>query len=116
MPAELETPLRHSEIAEPPAGLVFEVGQPAFDAATATARFPYRLGELSFTETLRFPTLPDPAAAATAAFRKLLDLTAMVLGVSYFKLLAPFHIAAPRIALTEMERALILDVYENGLE
>ena len=45
---------------------------------------------------------------------KLLGLTALVLGVSYFKLLAPFRIESP-IALTADERAFVLDVYENGL-
>jgi hypothetical protein len=95
--------------------LVFTVEAPAFDVAAATARFRYRLGALAFTETLHFPPLPDAAAADLPAFRKLLDLTALVLGVSYFKLLAPFRIAAPSIALTGAERTFGLDVYENGL-
>src|SRR5690606_11454989 len=53
--------------------------------------------------------------AASPAFRKLLDLTAFVLGVSYFKLRAPFEIVASEIALSEAERAFAIDVYENGL-
>lgn len=97
------------------AALAFVVERPSFDAATATARFPYRLGDLSFAETLVFPPLPDAAAAEHPAFRKLLDLSAMVLGVSYFKLLAPFRIEAPAIPLSAAERAFVLDVYENGL-
>ncbi|HVW92748.1 MAG TPA: hypothetical protein VHB74_09075 [Devosia sp.] len=108
------TMTRDTEI-EALADLAFMVERPSFDPATATARFPYRLGDLAFTETLRLPPLPDPAAAATPNFKKLLDLTALVLGVSYFKLLAPFRIEAPEIALGEAERAFVLDLYENGL-
>jgi hypothetical protein len=67
-----------------PEAMAFTVEAPSFDAGTATARFPYRLGGLAFAETLRFPALPDPAAAEAPAFRKLLGLAALVLGVSYF--------------------------------
>jgi hypothetical protein len=75
------------------------------------ARFPYRLGDLRFTETLSFPA---GGTAAGAVWDKLLGLTALVLGVSYFKLLAPFRIESP-VALTAEERAFVLDIYENGL-
>jgi hypothetical protein len=95
--------------------LAFSVGRPSFDASAARASFPYRLGDLGFTETLQFPALPDPDAARAPAFLKLLDLAALVLGVSYYKLLAPFRIEAPDIPLTEAERAFALDLYENGL-
>jgi len=97
-----------------PEALTFTVEAPAFDAATATARVPCRLGALAFAETLQFPALPDPAAAETPAFRKLLGLTALVLGVSYFKLKAPLAIVTA-LPLTTRERAFVLDVYENGL-
>jgi hypothetical protein len=93
----------------------FFIDEPSFAAETGLARFPYRLGELHFVETLKFPALPDTRNAESAAFKKLLGLTAFVLGVSYFKLLAPLTIAAPGIALTEAERAFVIDVYENGL-
>jgi hypothetical protein len=89
--------------------LSFIVEPPVVDGTTI--RLPYRLGALRFTEVL---TLPAVEPAAGPAWDKLLGLTALVLGVSYFKLLAPFHIASP-IALTATERAFILDVYENGL-
>ena len=94
---------------------IFSIDRPLFDPGTATAAFGYRLGALSFTERLAFPPLPDPAAAQTPGFRKLLDLAALVLGVSYFKLKAPFRIDAPDLPLGEAERAFVLDVYENGL-
>jgi hypothetical protein len=98
----------------PMSDLRFSIDTPSFDADAATVAFTYRLGDLTFVETLAFPPVPDASAAASPAFLKLLNLTTLVLGVSYFKLLAPFVIAA-EIALTEAERAFILDVYENGL-
>lgn len=92
----------------------FTIARPSFDAASGTARFPYRLGDLDFTELLRFPAGANQAAATSPAFAHLLELTALVLGVSYFKLLAPFTLTT-EIGLTETERRLILDIYENGL-
>lgn len=93
----------------------FLIEKPSFDATTATASFRYRLDELSFTETLRFPAGLDSAASTGTSFAKLLDLTAIVLGVSYFKLKAPELIRAPDIPLTVDERAFAIDIYENGL-
>ncbi len=87
---------------------------PRFDPATGVASFGYGLGEHHFTETLGFPLGFDAAVRDTPAFGKLLGLTAIVLGVSYFKLRAPFTIRTG-IALTDKERAFALDVYENGL-
>ncbi len=92
----------------------FRIEKPAFDANTGVARFRYVLGELRFTETLQFPTSSDADAAASAAFGKLLDLTAIVLGVSYFKLKAPLHIETD-LPLTGPRRDFALDVYSNGL-
>lgn len=93
----------------------FLIERPSFDPATGRASFGYGLDGLHFLETLELPAGADEAAAASPAFRKLLDLTAVVLGVSYFKLKAPFEIATPAIPLTEAERAFAIDVYENGL-
>lgn len=95
-------------------GEIFEVGVPAFDAATGTARFGYVLGSLAFTEAVTFPPGFDPAVAETDTFRHLLALTALVLGVSYFKLKAPFVIRC-NAALSGRERDFVVDVYENGL-
>ena len=92
----------------------FQIDRPSFDPASGEARFTYRLGELSFTEVLGLPKGADAAKAQSASFLKLLDLTAFVLGVSYFKLRAPFDIAAD-LPLTEGEHAFVIDVYENGL-
>ena len=93
----------------------FRIERPSFDPATGLARFPYRLGDLTFTEILTLPAGADREAAGTPAFKKLLGLTALVLGVSYFKLRAPFAIQAPDIPLNAAERAFVIDVYENGL-
>lgn len=93
----------------------FRIENPSFDPDTGEARFPYTLNGLAFTEVLTLPAGADATAAASPAFEKLLGLTALVLGVSYFKLRAPFAIQAPGIPLTEGERAFVIDVYENGL-
>ena len=93
----------------------FRIESPSFDPASGEARFPYALNALTFTEVLTLPRGADAEASASPAFQKLLGLTALVLGVSYFKLRAPFAIEAPSIPLTEAERAFVIDVYENGL-
>jgi hypothetical protein len=93
----------------------FVIERPTFDPATGVARLAYRLDEFAFTEVLELPAGSDSAMAASPAFLKLLDLTALVLGVSYFKLRAPLVIAAPGIAMTAAERDFVIDVYENGL-
>ncbi len=92
----------------------FVIEKPAFDPATGIASFRYGIADRTFTETLTFPPGADLRMAETASFRKLLDLTAVVLGVSYFKLRAPFAIET-FIKLNEDERNLTLDIYENGL-
>ena len=94
----------------------FIIEAPEFSAATGKAAFTYRLGELRFVETLRFPTDGiDTGMAGSSAFAALLELTAAVLGVSYFKLLAPFEIDASALSLSGSQRAFLIDVYENGL-
>ncbi len=95
-------------------GETFTIEQPTFDASRGAGAFGYQLGNLRFVETLTFPAGFDPTVAGGPAFRRLLGLAAMVLGVSYFKLKAPLAISTP-LALTELERKLVLDVYENGL-
>src|SRR5690606_7395163 len=89
----------------------FVIDRPRFDAAGGTASFTYRLANLTFTESLGFPRGWDRAAAASASFARLLDLTALVLGVSYFKLRAPLQLSAPELALDEQEHRFIIDVY-----
>jgi hypothetical protein len=100
---------------ELPVTETFRIDRPSFDPTTGEARFPYRLNDIDLVEVLTLPSGADHAAAASPAFEKLLGLTALVLGVSYFKLRAPFAIEAPDIPLTAAERAFVIDVYENGL-
>jgi hypothetical protein len=92
----------------------FHILKPSYDPAEGVALFPYALGDLRFTELLEFPRGADADAAAGDAFLKLLDLTAVVLGASYFKLLAPTRIEID-FALTPRERDFALDIYSNGL-
>lgn len=93
----------------------FIINRPVFDAAQARASFTFDLDALSFTETLDLPKGFAKERADEPAFIRLLDITAAVLGTSYYKLRAPFDIAAPALPLSAHERAFIQDVYENGL-
>jgi hypothetical protein len=91
----------------------FRIDRPVFEAGVAS--FHYELEGLGFTETLTFQPGFDAAVIGTPAFRRLLDLTALVLGVSYFKLRAPQNLHADELHLTADERAFGIDIYENGL-
>jgi len=93
----------------------FIIGKPVIDAKTASVQFPYELGDLTFTEKLEFSKDADTEVMQSPVFLDLLDITACVLGVSYFKLLAPHRITAPKIALDAEALQFVLDVYENGL-
>jgi UDP-N-acetyl-alpha-D-muramoyl-L-alanyl-L-glutamate epimerase len=93
----------------------FIVDKPEFDPASAEARFGYRLGEHRFVERLGLPDLPGDAPLDHPVFARLLDLAAVTLGVSYYKLTAPERIEMPGLAFGADERALILDIYENGM-
>ncbi|GLQ55645.1 hypothetical protein GCM10010862_29040 [Devosia nitrariae] len=94
---------------------IFHIAPPQFDPTTGTARFGYGLDGRLFTEILEFPRGIDPEKSRSDAFVKLLGLTAIVLGVSYFKLKAPLAIEIEGIPLTAAERDFVIDVYENGL-
>lgn len=93
----------------------FVIERPTFDTESRLVRLGYKLGPLHFVETVKFAAGSAVPLGYAAAFEKLLHLTAIVLGVSYFKLRAPLTIAAPELALTEAERAFVIDIYENGL-
>jgi UDP-N-acetyl-alpha-D-muramoyl-L-alanyl-L-glutamate epimerase len=94
---------------------VFFVDKPEFDPESGIVRFAYGLDDKRFIEVLELPKGGDAGAAAGPSFEKLLGLTAIVLGVSYFKLTAPLVICTPDIPLSAAERAFVIDVYENGL-
>jgi UDP-N-acetyl-alpha-D-muramoyl-L-alanyl-L-glutamate epimerase len=92
----------------------FTIAPPSYDPATGKARFGYTLDALAFTEELTFPSGAGPDAHTHPTFEHLLNLTAFVLGVSYFKLRAPLVITSP-LKLSELEHRFVLDIYENGL-
>lgn len=94
----------------------FIIEAPRFDPLTGEAVFTYRLDDFEFTEILRFNTSNiDPTRAGSDAFVALIELTAAVLGVSYFKLRAPFEIDATALRFSQAQQAFLIDVYENGL-
>ncbi len=77
--------------------------------------FSYSLNDMHFVEKIEFANGYDEKILTSSTFLHLVDITACVLGVSYYKLLAPFEIDAPEIGLSQEENNFILDVYENGL-
>ncbi len=93
----------------------FIIEQPTFDIETGIAKFTYKLGDHNFCETLHFPNGYSLATSDRAEFQNLLNLCACILGVSYFKLLAPLTISHPHFPLSAQQKTLILDIYENGL-
>ncbi len=93
----------------------FLVMPPRFEAHAGLAEFHYRLGRHQFCETVRFPKGFDTTSARSDAFENLLKLSAVVLGVSYFKLRAPRTIRIQGFGLTSLGRELALDIHENGL-
>lgn len=93
----------------------FIVEKPQFDPDTGKAEFGYGLDDLQFTETLTFPAGFDPEITTAPSFLQLLDLAAVILGASYFKLKAPLDISGPELVLSPAQKALVRDAYENGL-
>ena len=86
------------------------------DFPAGVARFRYGLGDLHFVETLAFPASGDTGAAASGAFARLLELTAVTLGVSYFKLLAPLRVEIA-FPLSEQARDFVSrELFERILE
>ncbi|WP_051332316.1 hypothetical protein [Cucumibacter marinus] len=93
----------------------FVVEAPEFlPGPPARIAFSFRLAGHRFTETL---SIADSVSlpAASNAFNRVMDLTAAVLGVSYFKLKAPEHIDLSALDLPHSVEPFLLDVYENGL-
>ena len=94
----------------------FIIEKPVFNPQSGVATLTYRLDTLTFTERLTFPVAGlDSNTPASAAFNALLGLTAVVLGVSYYKLRAPFEIDISALALPVETEPFIIELYENGL-
>lgn len=93
----------------------FIIERPSFDNKTGIATFSYQLGPHDFCETLHFPNGYSLTSTKSSQFHQLLNLCAGILGVSYFKLLAPLTIFHPEFPLGAQQKTLLLDIYENGL-
>ena len=94
---------------------VFSILQPEFNIETGEVKCHYRLAEHEFTERLELGIGFNEDAAKSESFARTLDLAAAILGVSYFKLLAPKQIEVSDLKLTLPAQELIKDIYENGL-
>ncbi len=95
--------------------LAFKIHRPIINTNGLEIIFPYSLGELHFEEKLQFPNGINSKTLSAHSFERLLFLAACILGVSYYKLLAPYEIDASDLSLSQDEQKLVLDVYENGL-
>ncbi len=95
--------------------MTFLVQKPVFLNDQHKILFRFSLGIHHFTETLTLPARPKTRPAPPPHFTSLLNLSACVLGTSYFKLLAPKTIAIEQFCLTPLQQQLVLDVYENGM-
>lgn len=93
----------------------FYIDSAEFNAETGEARFHYRLDDHTFTERLELGVGFALERAQSLDFAHLLDVTAAILGVSYYKLKAPTRIDLTTLNLTKDDQALVHDVYENGL-
>lgn len=94
---------------------VFLIERPEFNIETGEVHCHYSLGAHQFTEKLDLGVGFSIDAAKSDGFAHTLDLAAAILGVSYFKLLAPTQIDATALKLTTAAQQLVRDVYENGL-
>ncbi len=94
---------------------IFTIFNPKISTNPLRISYPYSLGELSFEENLYFPNGANLSLLNSPIFTRLLNLSAIILGVSYYKLRAPFNIAVEGFNLTKQEKELIIDIYENGL-
>ncbi len=93
----------------------FVVQKPVYRREENQIQFHFALNEHLFCETLILPPLPAPQSTIAPHFQTLLNLSACVLGTSYFKLLAPKDIAIPLFPLTPLQQQFVLDIYENGM-
>lgn len=74
-------------------------------------RLTYQSGEFSFTETVSFPV----SVHTTPVVKRLLDLLAVIAGVSYAKAFAPVSVSFPTLDLSEGGFALAELTYNEGM-
>ena len=89
----------------------FVVQKPVYRREENQIQFHFALNEHLFCETLILPPLPAPQSTIAPHFQTLLNLSACVLGTSYFKLLAPKDIAIPLFPLTPLQQQFVLDIF-----
>ena len=83
----------------------FLIDKPSFDIATGVATFRYQLDGLAFTETLTYPEGGNRKAAVSESFAKLLDLTAIVLGLFVVGFVGFSHVEAVHNAAHDTRHA-----------
>ncbi len=91
----------------------FVVAGRSFDPATGEAAFTYRLGDDEFTERLTL----DPSLLTGSAPEQVeaaLDLVHLVMGTSYYKLVAPGRVTVER-PVTAAQAAVAAAAYTHGL-
>ena len=71
----------------------------------------YSSGDHQFVETLTFPVEVE----RTPVIDRLLDLLAIVAGVSYAKAYAPTDVSFPSIAVSEAGYSLLTHIYDHGM-
>jgi UDP-N-acetyl-alpha-D-muramoyl-L-alanyl-L-glutamate epimerase len=92
---------------------IFTISKPEFEPATGLATFRFTLNDWQFIEHVSFGEAH--AVPPGGAFERLMDLAAVAMGTSYFKLRAPFRIDLRNLDLSSFGQRLVLDIYENGL-
>lgn len=93
----------------------FIIERPEFNIETGEALLHFSLDTHQFTEKLELGVGFETDTAKSESFARTLDLAAAILGVSYYKLLAPKSIDASALKLTAAAKEVVRDVYENGL-
>ncbi len=96
---------------------IFRFDGRQFDAKTGIALFSYTLGEFHFTEKVTFPTPSNGGFknVETAAFSRALDMLALALGISYWKIFCPPKIEVAFTKLNEEQADFWNTFYEKGL-
>ena len=82
-----------------------------WSASGADVSFQYRSGEYAFTEVVHFPLNVETSPVVS----RLLDLLAVVSGVSYAKALAPATVTFPSLDVSTAGLSLIQQTYNEGM-
>lgn len=98
---------------------VFEFTNSAFEVEKRLATFQYKLTgdgkDLTFKETVQFPTNKDIVELPEPLLKHLLDTLHLVLGISYWKMYAPRTVSLPSIRLTKEQSKFWTTLYTYGM-